>query len=66
MAGAFILAADYINAQRERTRLVAEFAETMKTVDVADLPDRAVPGAADRRGLRWRQDFSPSSTGPST
>ena len=38
MTGAFILAADYINAQRERTRLVAEFAETMKTVDVVIFP----------------------------
>ena len=43
MAGAFILAADYINAQRERTRLVAEFAETMKTVDVVIFPTARCP-----------------------
>jgi aspartyl-tRNA(Asn)/glutamyl-tRNA(Gln) amidotransferase subunit A len=48
MAGAFIHAADYINAQRERTRLVAEFAETMKTVGRGDFPNRSVSGAADR------------------
>ena len=51
MAGAFILAADYINAQRERSRLVAQFAEVMKTVDAGDFPDRPLPGATDRRGL---------------
>ncbi|MEA2770123.1 MAG: aspartyl-tRNA(Asn)/glutamyl-tRNA(Gln) amidotransferase subunit [Acetobacteraceae bacterium] len=43
MAGAFILAADYINAQRERTRLVAEFAEVMKTVDVVIFPTARCP-----------------------
>ena len=43
MAGAFILAADYINAQRERTRLVAELAETMKTVDVVIFPTARCP-----------------------
>ena len=43
MAGAFILAADYINAQRERTRLVAELAETMKTVDVLIFPTARCP-----------------------
>jgi aspartyl-tRNA(Asn)/glutamyl-tRNA(Gln) amidotransferase subunit A len=43
MAGAFILAADYINAQRERTRLVAEFAEAMKTVDVVIFPTARCP-----------------------
>jgi aspartyl-tRNA(Asn)/glutamyl-tRNA(Gln) amidotransferase subunit A len=43
MAGAFILAADYINAQRERTRLVAELAETMKMVDVVVFPTARCP-----------------------
>jgi aspartyl-tRNA(Asn)/glutamyl-tRNA(Gln) amidotransferase subunit A len=43
MAGAFILAADYINAQRERTRLVAELAATMKTVDVVIFPTARCP-----------------------
>jgi len=43
MAGAFILAADYINAQRERTRLVAELSETMKTVDVVIFPTARCP-----------------------
>ena len=66
MAGAFILAADYINAQRERTRLVAELAETMKTVDAADLPHRPLSRPSDRRGLRWHPVFSLSSTAPST
>ena len=43
MAGAFFLAADYINAQRERTRLVAELAETMKSVDVVIFPTARCP-----------------------
>ena len=43
MAGAFISAADYINAQRERTRLVAEFADAMKTVDVVIFPTARCP-----------------------
>lgn len=43
MAGAFVLAADYINAQRERSRLVAEMAETMKTVDVLIFPTARCP-----------------------
>ena len=43
MSGAFILAADYINAQRQRTRLVAELAETMKTVDVVIFPTARCP-----------------------
>ncbi|HBK06366.1 MAG TPA: Asp-tRNA(Asn)/Glu-tRNA(Gln) amidotransferase GatCAB subunit A [Acetobacteraceae bacterium] len=43
MAGAFVLAADYINAQRERSRLVAELAETMKTVDVVIFPTARCP-----------------------
>jgi len=43
MAGAFISAADYINAQRERTRLVAQFAETMKSFDVVIFPTARCP-----------------------
>ena len=43
MAGAFILAADYINAQRERSRLVAELAEAMKTVDAVIFPTARCP-----------------------
>ena len=43
MAGAFVLAADYINAQRERSRLVAELAETMKSVDVVIFPTARCP-----------------------
>jgi aspartyl-tRNA(Asn)/glutamyl-tRNA(Gln) amidotransferase subunit A len=43
MAGAFISAADYINAQRERTRLVAEFIEVMNTVDVVIFPSARCP-----------------------
>jgi aspartyl-tRNA(Asn)/glutamyl-tRNA(Gln) amidotransferase subunit A len=43
MAGAFISASDYINAQRERTRLVAQFIEVMKTVDVVIFPTARCP-----------------------
>jgi aspartyl-tRNA(Asn)/glutamyl-tRNA(Gln) amidotransferase subunit A len=43
MAGAFISAADYINAQRERTRLVAEFIGVMKTVDLVIFPTARCP-----------------------
>ena len=43
MAGAFISAADYINAQRERSRLVAEFIEVMQTVDVVIFPTARCP-----------------------
>ena len=43
MAGAFISAADYINAQRERARLVAEFLEVMKTADVVIFPTARCP-----------------------
>ena len=34
MAGAFVAAEDYVNANRERTRLVAELADTLREVDV--------------------------------
>ncbi|MFL5251499.1 MAG: amidase [Rhodopila sp.] len=43
MAGAFIAAPDYVNAQRERARLIAELAETMKTVDVLVFPTARCP-----------------------
>jgi len=43
MAGAFIAAADYVNAQRERARLVAELADVMKTVDVLVFPTARCP-----------------------
>jgi aspartyl-tRNA(Asn)/glutamyl-tRNA(Gln) amidotransferase subunit A len=43
MAGAFILAADYINAQRERSRLVAELAGVMKAVDAVIFPTARCP-----------------------
>lgn len=38
MAGAFVAAADYINAQRERTRLLAELAEVMQDTDILIFP----------------------------
>jgi len=38
MAGAFISAESYINAQRERAKLIAGVAEVMKTVDVLVFP----------------------------
>ena len=38
MAGAFVAAEDYVNANRERTRLVAELADTMRDVDVLVMP----------------------------
>ncbi|MDR3529682.1 MAG: amidase [Rhodopila sp.] len=43
MAGAFVMAADYVNAQRERARLITELAETMKTVDVVIFPTARCP-----------------------
>jgi aspartyl-tRNA(Asn)/glutamyl-tRNA(Gln) amidotransferase subunit A len=43
MAGAFIAAPDYVNAQRERARLVAELADVMKTVDVLIFPTARCP-----------------------
>jgi aspartyl-tRNA(Asn)/glutamyl-tRNA(Gln) amidotransferase subunit A len=43
MAGAFISATDFINAQRQRTRLISELAETMKTVDVVIFPTARCP-----------------------
>jgi aspartyl-tRNA(Asn)/glutamyl-tRNA(Gln) amidotransferase subunit A len=43
MAGAFIAAADYINAQRERARLVSELATVMRDVDVLIFPTARCP-----------------------
>ncbi len=43
MAGAFIAAADYVNAQRQRARLVAEMAAVMRTVDVVVFPTARSP-----------------------
>ena len=43
MAGAFVAAADYVNAQRERARLVAELADVMKAVDVLIFPTARCP-----------------------
>ena len=43
MTGAFIAAADYVNAQRARAGLVAEVAEVMKTVDVLVFPTARCP-----------------------
>ena len=38
MAGAFIAAADYVNAQRQRAKLITELADVMKRVDVLVFP----------------------------
>ncbi len=38
MAGAFVRGVDYVNAQRERAKLVAEFAVTMRDFDVLVFP----------------------------
>ena len=43
MAGAFIAAADYVNAQRARARLIAELAEVMQTVDLLIFPTARCP-----------------------
>ena len=43
MTGAFIAAADYVNAQRARAKLVAEVAAVMKTVDVLVFPTARCP-----------------------
>ena len=43
MAGAFVSGADYVNAQRQRAKLVAELAEVMKTVDVVVFPTARCP-----------------------
>jgi len=42
MAGAFIDAADYVNAQRERARLVNEVAAVMRDVDLLLMPTRHI------------------------
>ncbi len=43
MAGAFISAADYVNAQRQRAVLVAQVADVLKTVDVLVFPTARCP-----------------------
>jgi aspartyl-tRNA(Asn)/glutamyl-tRNA(Gln) amidotransferase subunit A len=43
MAGAFISATDYINAQRERSRLIAGLAATMRDVDILIFPTARCP-----------------------
>ncbi|HYZ23660.1 MAG TPA: amidase [Rhodopila sp.] len=43
MAGAFIAAADYINAQRERARLVAELEDVMRSTDILIFPTARCP-----------------------
>jgi aspartyl-tRNA(Asn)/glutamyl-tRNA(Gln) amidotransferase subunit A len=43
MAGAFVSGADYVNAQRHRSRLVAEVAEAMKTADFLVFPTARCP-----------------------
>jgi aspartyl-tRNA(Asn)/glutamyl-tRNA(Gln) amidotransferase subunit A len=42
MAGAFVAAADYVNAQRERARLVSEVATVMRDVDLLLMPTRHI------------------------
>jgi aspartyl-tRNA(Asn)/glutamyl-tRNA(Gln) amidotransferase subunit A len=43
MAGAFIAAADYVNGQRQRARLITEMAHVMKTADVLVFPTARCP-----------------------
>jgi aspartyl-tRNA(Asn)/glutamyl-tRNA(Gln) amidotransferase subunit A len=43
MAGAFIAAADYVNAQRQRTKLVAQLADVMRSIDVLVFPTARCP-----------------------
>jgi aspartyl-tRNA(Asn)/glutamyl-tRNA(Gln) amidotransferase subunit A len=42
MAGAFVAAADYVNALRERTRLVNEVTAVMRDVDLLMMPTRQI------------------------
>jgi len=56
MAGAFVRAADYVNAQRHRARLVAELAATLREVDVLVMPtSRQVAAPIDQ------DSFAPGS-----
>ncbi len=43
MAGAFVAASDYINAQRQRARMVADLAETMRDIDILLFPTARCP-----------------------
>jgi aspartyl-tRNA(Asn)/glutamyl-tRNA(Gln) amidotransferase subunit A len=42
MTGAFVAAADYVNAQRERARLIGEVAAVMTGVDLLIMPTRQI------------------------
>ena len=43
MAGAFVNGADYVNAQRQRARLIADLAQVMTTADVLVFPTARCP-----------------------
>jgi aspartyl-tRNA(Asn)/glutamyl-tRNA(Gln) amidotransferase subunit A len=43
MAGAFVSGADYVNAQRQRAKLVAEVAAVMKSADILVFPTARCP-----------------------
>jgi aspartyl-tRNA(Asn)/glutamyl-tRNA(Gln) amidotransferase subunit A len=62
MAGAFVRAADHINALRHRALLVAEMAEVMKSVDVLVLP--SVADVAPKFETDPSLSFGPSFTRP--
>jgi aspartyl-tRNA(Asn)/glutamyl-tRNA(Gln) amidotransferase subunit A len=46
MAGAFVTAADYVNAQRQRATLVTEVASVMRTADILLFPTARCPARA--------------------
>ena len=46
MAGAFIADSEYVNALKQRTRLIGELKESMKTVDVLIFPTARCPARA--------------------
>lgn len=52
-AGAFVRGVDYVNAQRERARLIADLAKTMQSVDVLVFPGArtVAPKLASDRSL---------------
>jgi aspartyl-tRNA(Asn)/glutamyl-tRNA(Gln) amidotransferase subunit A len=53
MAGAFVRGVDYVNAQRERARLIAELAATMRDFDVLVFPTarKVAPKLGEDRSL---------------
>jgi len=53
MAGAFVRGVDYVNAQRERARLIAELAVTMRDFDVLVFPTarKVAPKLGEDRSL---------------